>query len=95
MSTKRSTHVRSASSSSTAPPQQVFTQGIIFTNHESRKKFQMLSTRKIKAIKWACESTLAKLGITNDFNLLCDNAGLHRFVYQGCETYERMTLKFC
>ena len=78
----------------TALPQQVFTQGIIFTNREARKKFQKLSTRKIKAIDWACATTLAKLGITNDFNLLCHNAGLHHFVYQGCETYERMTLEF-
>jgi hypothetical protein len=39
-------------------------------------------------------SGLASQHSPNDFNLLCDNAGLHYFVYQGCETYERMTLEF-
>ena len=94
MFTRRSTRVHGASGSSTAPPQQVFTQGIVFTNHESRKEFQKLSTRKIKATKWACESTLTKLGIINNFNLLCDNIGLHHFIYQGCETYDWMMLEF-
>ena len=94
MFTRRSCHVRDGSSSSTAPPQQVLTQGIVFTDRGARKKFQKLTTRKIKATKWACAKTLAKLGITHDFNLLYHNAGLHHFVYQGCETYERLTLEF-
>ena len=85
---RRSTRLRGALSSSTEPPQQVFTQGIVFTDRGARKKFQKLTTRKIKATKWACANTLAKLGITHDFNLLCYNAGLHHFVYWGCETYE-------
>ena len=42
----------------------------------------------------ACANTLSKLGITYDFNFVCHNAGLHHFVYQGCETYECMTLEF-
>jgi hypothetical protein len=88
MFTQRSCHVRGGSSSSTAQLQQVFTQGIVFIDRGARKKFQKLTTRKIKATKWACVNTLAKLGITHDFNLLCHNAGLHHFVYQGCETYE-------
>ena len=53
MFTRRSSHVRGASSSSTAPPQQVFTQGIVFTDREARRKFRQLSSRKIKATKWA------------------------------------------
>ena len=94
MFTRRSSRVCGGSSSSTAQPQQVFTQGIVFTDHGARKKFQKLTTRKIKATKWACANTLSKLDITHDFNLLCHNAGLHHFVYQGCETYERLTLEF-
>ena len=94
MFTQRSSRVRGGSSSSTAQPQQVFSQGIVFTDRGARKKFQKLTTRKIKATKWACANTLAKLGITHDFNLLCHNAGLHHFVYQGCETYERLMLEF-
>jgi len=88
MFTRRSSRVHGGSSSSTAQPQQVFTQGIVFIYHGGRKKFQKLTARKIKATKWACVNTLAKLGITQDFNLLCHNVGLHHFVYQGCETYE-------
>src|SRR3990170_8171664 len=94
MFTRRPSRVRGGSSSSTAQPQQVFTQGIVFTDRGARKKFQKLTTRNIKATKWACANALAKLGITHDFNLLCHNARLHHFVYQGCETYERMTLEF-
>ena len=86
--TWRSSCVCGDSSSSIVQPQQVFTQGIVFTNRETRNKFQNLTTRKIKATKWACANTLARLGITHDFNLLCHYAGLHHFVYQGCETYE-------
>ena len=84
MFTRRSSRVRGGSSSSTAQPQQVFTRGIFFADYGARKKFQNLTTRKIKATKWACVSTLAKLGITHDFNLLYHNAGLHHFIYQGC-----------
>ena len=94
MSTRRSTRVCGASSSASAQPQQVFSHAIVFTNREARKKFLKFSTRKIKATKWACANTLGKLGITHDFNFLCHNAGLHHFVYQGCETYECMTLEF-
>ena len=98
MFTRKSTRVARGdapgSSANAAQQQQVFTQGIIFTDHEAMRKYKKLHARKMKTTKWACESTLAKLGITNDFNLLCDNAGLHHFVYQGCDTYERMTLEF-
>jgi hypothetical protein len=94
MFTRRFARVRGASSSSTAQQQQIFTPRVVFTDREAKKKFQKLSARKIKKTKWACESTLAKLGITNDFNLLWNNIGLHHFVYQGCETYERVTLEF-
>ena len=79
MFTQRSSRVCGALSSSTALPQQVFTQGIIFTDREARRKLRQLSLRKIKATKWACATTLAKLGITNDFNLLYRIAGLHHF----------------
>ena len=48
----------------------------------------------MKTTKWACPSTIAKLGIDNDFNLLCANAGLQHFVYQGYATYRRLTLEF-
>ena len=82
------------SSMSAAQRQQVFTQGIVFTNREAMNKYKKLHARKMKTTKWACESTIAKLGIINDFNLLCANARLHHFVYQGCETYERLTLEF-
>ena len=57
------------------------------------------NTRSFMRGRWRPPSGLAsppiaKLGIGNDFNLLCANAGLHHFVYQGCATYERLTLEF-
>ena len=83
-----------SSSASAAQRQQVYTQGIVFTTREAKNKYKKLHERKMKTTKWACESTIAKLGIGNDFNLLCANAGLQHFVYQGCATYERLTLEF-
>ena len=35
-----------------------------------------------------------QLGITNDFNLLCNRVGLQNFVFQDVPTYRRLTLEF-
>ena len=96
MFTRRSARVARgealSSSTEAAQRQQVYTQGIVFTNREAKNKYKMLHERKMKTTKWACPSTIAKLGIGNDFNLLCANAGLQHFVYQGYATYHRLTL---
>ena len=83
-----------SSSMEAAQRQQVYMQGIVFTNREAKSKYKMLHERKMKTTKWACPSTIAKLGIGNDFNLLCANAGLQNFVYQGHATYHRLMLEF-
>ena len=79
MFTRRSTRVAHgeapSSSASAAQRQQVYTQGIVFTTREAKNNYKKLHERKMKTTKWACESTIAKLGIGNDFNLLCANAG--------------------
>ena len=96
--TRRSARVArgeaTSSSMEAAQRQQVYTQGIVFTNREAKSKYKMLHERKMKTTKWACKSTLAKLGISNNFNLLCANAGLQDFVYQGHATYHRLMLEF-
>lgn len=45
-------------------------------------------------IKWACPNTIAALGIGNDFQLFCNNIGLHQFVFEDTYTYCRLALKF-
>ena len=98
MNMRRSTRVArgetTSSSTEVAQRQQVFTQGIVFTDCEAKKKYKVLHERKMKTTKWVCLSTITKLCIGSDFNLLCTNAGLEHFLYQGCATYRLLTLEF-
>ena len=42
--------------------------------------FRFLDEREMKTTKWACPATIQRLGITNDFDLLCNNVGIRDFV---------------
>jgi hypothetical protein len=59
-------------SSSSAPPPMNDRMGIQLTGDIPIARFNMLIKREIKSTKWACPTTINQLGITNDFDLLCN-----------------------
>src|SRR4051812_2251288 len=68
--------------------------GIRFWNELQRDRFKKIENQEVKATKWACPVTLNQLGISNDFNLLCNRVGLQNFVFHDVPTYRRLTLEF-
>ena len=68
--------------------------GIEFIENFSITRFGRLKEREIRSTKWACPTILNQLGMTNDFNLLCNRVGLLPFVFQDQPTYRRLTLEF-
>jgi hypothetical protein len=80
--------------SSSAPAPRNDRMVIRFTEDIHKNRFGILKNREIKSTKWACPTILNQLGMTNDFNLLCNRVGLFPFVFQDAPTYHRLTLKF-
>ena len=68
--------------------------GIKFVERTKADRFGLLKKREIRSTKWACPTMINQLGITNDFNLLCNRVGLFPFVFQDQPTYRRLTLEF-
>ena len=50
--------------------------GIRFADEQHHDRFNMIKNREVKTTKWACPIILNQLGMTNDFNLLCNRVGL-------------------
>jgi hypothetical protein len=57
-------------------------------------RFRFLDEHEMKTTKWACPTTIQRLGITNDFDLLCNNVGIRDFPFQNVPTYRRLTMEF-
>ena len=92
MNTRSQTHARAAASASRAVAQERM--GIRFRNELQRDRFNRIKNQEVKAIKRACPIILNQLGISNDFNLLCNRVGLQNFVFNDVPTYHRLTLEF-
>lgn len=92
MNTRSHTRALAAASSSWAIAQERM--GIRFKNEAHRDHFNKIKNREIKATKWACHVTLNQLGISDDFNLLCNRVGLQTFVFHDAPTYCRLTIEF-
>ena len=93
MNTRSRTHVSADATSRTAAPSDEL-MGIEFTENFNTNCFRRLKNREIQSTKWACPTILNQLGLTNDFNLLCNRVGLLPFVFQDTPTYRRLTLEF-
>jgi hypothetical protein len=94
MNTRSRTRVQAAkASSSSEPPPRNERMGIQLIGERPIARFSVLVDRQIKSTKWAFPTTINQLGITNDFNLLCNRVGLSPFVSQGVRTYRRLTLE--
>ena len=92
MNTRSKTCACAATSASRTVAQEHM--GIRFRDELQRDCFNMINNREVKATKWACPIILNQLGISNDFNLLCNIDGLQNFVFQDAPTYRRLTLEF-
>jgi hypothetical protein len=68
--------------------------GIEFTEDFRHNRFNRFKDQEIKSTKWVCPYTLNQLGLGLDLNLLCNNVGLHHFVFQDVTTCRRLTLEF-
>ena len=94
MNTRSQTRARATASSSRAAAAAQDRMGIWFADEQHRDCFNRIKIREVKTTKWACPIILNQLGITNDFNLLCNKVGLQNFVFQDVPTYRRLTLEF-
>ena len=68
--------------------------GIKFYEKNQARRFNILNEREMRTTKWACPSTINRVRIGNDFDLLCNNVGIRHFVMQDVPTYRRLTLEF-
>ena len=68
--------------------------GIKFQEKNQARRFNIPNEREMRTTNWACPSTINRLGIGNDFELLCNNVGIRHFVMQDVLTYRRLTLEF-
>ena len=68
--------------------------GIKLRGKANQTKYKTHEQRDIRTTKWACPATIHRLGITNDFDLLCNNVGIRNFVFQNVPTYRRLTIEF-
>ena len=94
MNTRSQARARATASSSRAAAAAQDRMGIRFADKQHRDRFNKIKNREVKTTKWACPIILNQLGITNDFNLLCNRVGLQNFVFQNVPTYRRLTLVF-
>ena len=92
MNTRSQTRARATDSASRDVAQERM--GIRFRDEAHRDRFNRIKNREVKATKWACPIILNQLGISDDFNLLCNRAGLQNFVYNDVPTYRRLTIEF-
>ena len=92
MNTRSQTRAHAAASASRAVAQEHM--GIRFRDELQRDRFNRIKNREVKATKWACPIILNQIGISNDFNLLCNRVGLQNFVFNDVPTYRRLTLEF-
>ena len=93
MNTRSQTRVHAEASTRATPPSDEQL-GIEFTENFNTNRFRRLKNREIQSTKWACPTILNQLGMTDDFNLLCNRVGLLTFVFQDQPTYRRLTLEF-
>ena len=68
--------------------------GIKLQEKNHARRFEVCNEREMRTTKCACPSAINKLGIGNDFNLLCNNVGICYFLMQDVPTYRRLTLEF-
>ena len=94
MNTRSQTRARATVSSSQAAATAQDRMGIRFADELHSDRFNKIKNREVKTTKWAWPIILNQLGITNDFNLLCNRVGLQNFVFQDVPTYRRLTLEF-
>ena len=92
MNTRSQTRAHATASASWVISQERM--GIRFRDEAHRERFNKIKNREVKATKWACPIILNQLGISNDFNLLCNRVGLQNFVYNDVPTYRRLTIEF-
>src|SRR3954468_7352242 len=92
MNTRSKTRALATASSSRAAAQEPM--GIRFKDESHRDHFNKIKNREVKATKWACPVTLNQLGISDDFNLLCNRVGLQNFAFHDTPTYRRLTIEF-
>ena len=76
MNTRSQTRARATASSSRAAAAAQDRMGIRFADKQHRDRFNKIKNREVKTTKWVCPIILNQLGITNDFNLLCNRVGL-------------------
>ena len=68
--------------------------GIKLCGKANESKYKTHEKRDIRTTKWAFPATIHRLGITNDFDLLCNNVGIREFVFQDVPTYRQLTMEF-
>ena len=68
--------------------------GIKLRGKANQNKYKNHEQREIRTTEWVCQTTILRLSITNDFNLLCNNVGILNFVFQDVPTYVRLTIEF-
>ena len=59
--------------------------GIMLRGKANQNKYKTHDQRDIRTTKWACPTTILFLGITNEFDLLCNNVGIRHFVFQDVQ----------
>src|SRR4051812_7541878 len=94
MNTRSQMCAHDAASSSQAAAVAQDRMGIRFRNELQRDRFNKIKNREVKTTKWDCPVILNQLGISNDFDLLCNRFVLQNFVFQDAPTYHRLTLGF-
>ena len=94
MNTRSQTRARATTSSFWAAAAAQDRMGILLADELHRDCFNKIKNQEVKTTKWACPIILNQLGMTNDFNLLCNRVGLQNFVFQDVPTYRRLTLEF-
>src|SRR3954465_6274971 len=94
MNTRSQTRARAIASSSQAAAAAQDRMRIRFRNELQHDRFNKIKNREVKTTKWACSVILNQLGISNNFNLLCNRVGLQNFVFQDVPNYRRLTLQF-
>ena len=92
MSTRIQTRACATASASRAAAQECM--GIKFKDEPQHDRFNRIKNWEVKTRKWAYPTILNQLGVSNDFNLLCNRVGLENFVFSDVPTYRRLTLEF-
>ena len=85
MNTRSQTCARATASSSRAAAAAQDRMGIRFADELHRDRFNKIKNREVKTTKWACPIILNQLGITNDFNLLCNRLSYKTLFFMMCQ----------